>query len=110
MENEKSLQCRSSLGRELAVKDEDVPLLLAVLGGRRNGSQLLPVLHEHVPHHVFGPQVDGIGDVTALEFVRIPAMINPSKRLGRVQRIKQSSFFFKEGGIGKANRTCSRRW
>lgn len=56
------------------MKNEDVPLLLLIVGGR--GGLLFSTLHEDTPHHVFGPQIDGIVDMTVFVFVRISGKTN----------------------------------
>ena len=67
---ENYVQCWPSLGREFAVENKDFPLLLLVVGGRR---QLLSLaFHENAPHHVFSPQIDGVVNVTVFVLVRIP--------------------------------------
>jgi hypothetical protein len=44
------------------------------VGGR--GELLFSTLHEDTPHHVFGPQIDGIVDMTVFVFVRISGKTN----------------------------------
>lgn len=71
------------------MKNEDVPLLLLIVGGRRG--LLSPTLHENTPHHVFGPQIDGIADMAVFVFVRISKktkMLVAEQQLGNQNTIK----------------------
>lgn len=51
------------------MKNEDVPLLLLIVGGRRG--LMSSTLHEDTPNHVFGPQIDGIADMAVFVLIRI---------------------------------------
>ena len=53
------------------MEDNDVTLLFSAALFARRRRQRFPSLHEHIPHHIFGPQVNGIDDVTVVVLVRV---------------------------------------
>lgn len=56
------------------MENEDLPLVLMFVGGRRR--LLSSPFHKDTPHHIFGPQIDGIVNVPVFVFVRIPGNSN----------------------------------
>ena len=79
----KGLQSWSSLRREFTVENEDVPPLLLIVGGRRR--LLFSPLHEDTPHHIFGPQIDGLVNMAVLVLVRIPGKKKESSSIDQIK-------------------------